>query len=162
MNDAVNGISEVIGVFLQEAFGEDRIMTFNADVRACKGMLLRTGTGKVNRSITEQLLVLGAMRSYGVVVQRVPRAESAEIAADILIHPVGSESPPAAGNPPSRGGEAVMDLGWRRGVIDWGRRGRFAMYMSSPFSGISVHWWLATGPCSNVVHAYSEDSCEIW
>lgn len=43
---------------------------------ACKGMLLRTGAGKVKRLSTDQLWVQGAIQSYAVEVVKVPRGES--------------------------------------------------------------------------------------
>lgn len=62
-------------------------MILCVDARACKGMLVRAGTGKVKHLSTKQLLwVQGGIQGYGVGVQKVPRAG---IASDILSHPVG-------------------------------------------------------------------------
>lgn len=88
LNSAVNIMSEGIGVInaAMEMFGERRTASLRVDASACKGMLLRAGTGKVRHLSTKQLWVQGAIQSYGVEVHKVPRADNA---SDVLTHPVG-------------------------------------------------------------------------
>ena len=55
------------------------------DASACKGMVLRHGSGKVKHLSVKQLWVQEAVRAFDVQVTRVPRAENP---ADILTHNV--------------------------------------------------------------------------
>lgn len=61
-------------------------MTLSVDAGLCKGMLLRTGMGKVQHLSTKQPWVQGAIQSHSVEVQKMPRAENA---FHILTHLVG-------------------------------------------------------------------------
>lgn len=63
---------------------------------ACNGMLLRAGTRGVKRLSTRQLWVQGAIHSYGLEVQKVPRTNTA---SDVLTCQVG---------------ESELKLGFRR------------------------------------------------
>lgn len=56
-----------------ELLGRNRKTILSADASACKGMSLRTGTGKVKHPSTKQCWVQGATPSYGVKVQCVSR-----------------------------------------------------------------------------------------
>ena len=56
----------------------------HVDASACKGMLLRHGTGKVKHLTNKQLWVQGAVQAYGMESLKVPRSENS---ADILTHP---------------------------------------------------------------------------
>lgn len=87
-NIALNSVWEAIGVLnaLRELFCEDRGGVLSVDATACNGMLLRTGTGKVEHLTTKQLWVQRTIQSYGVEVQKLPRASTA---SDILTHAVG-------------------------------------------------------------------------
>lgn len=79
MNSSVEVISEGVGVIIaiRELFGEHRKATLILGASACKGMLLRIGTGKVKHLTTTELWIQGAIQSYGVEVQKVPRAATA-------------------------------------------------------------------------------------
>lgn len=57
-----------------ELFAAGRSSILSVDARACEGVLLRVAAGQAKRLSTKQLLVHGAMRSYGVEMQSVPRA----------------------------------------------------------------------------------------
>ena len=81
-NSAVEGISEAIGLreLLQEILQVTVTIRIHVDASACKGMLLRHGTGKVKHLTTKQLWVQGSVQGYGMEVLKVPRAEdSADI-----------------------------------------------------------------------------------
>lgn len=84
LDSAAKGVSEFIGVrtALRELFSEDRGVILSVDSSACKGMLLRTVTGKVKHLSAKQLGGQGAVQSYGV---EVPRASNA---SDRLTHAV--------------------------------------------------------------------------
>lgn len=58
------------------------------DASACKTMLLRFGSGKVNHLRLTQIWVQGAIQRYGVEVQKVPRVE---FVSDIMTPHGGSE-----------------------------------------------------------------------
>ena len=90
LNSAVKGISEAIGLreLLREILQVTVTIRIHVDASACKGMLLRHGTGKVKRLTTKQLWVQGAVQAYGMEVLNVPRAENS---ADILTHPTTGE-----------------------------------------------------------------------
>lgn len=66
----VNLTAEGIGVIngMKKLFVEDGITNLSAVASACKGMLLRTGAGKVKDLSTKQRWVRGAMQSCGVDV----------------------------------------------------------------------------------------------
>lgn len=66
--------------------GEDRTTILCVHASVCKGMVLRTGLGKVKHLSTKQLWVQGAVQSYAMEGRKVPRAENA---SDISARPVG-------------------------------------------------------------------------
>ena len=76
LNSAVKGISEAIGLreLLREILQVTVTIRIHVDASACKGMLLRHGTGKVKHLTTKQLWVQGAVQAYGMEVLKVPRA----------------------------------------------------------------------------------------
>ena len=78
LNSAVKGISEAIGLreLLREILQVIVTIRIHLDASACKGMLLRHGTGKVKHLTTKQLWVQGAVQAYGMEVLKVPRAEN--------------------------------------------------------------------------------------
>lgn len=51
---------------LKEFLSEDRGTILDVDANVCKGMLLRTGMGKVKHLSTKQPWVQGAIQSCGV------------------------------------------------------------------------------------------------
>ena len=90
LNSAVKGISEAIGLreLLREILQVTVTIRIHVDASACKGMLLRHGTGKVKHLTTKQLWVQGAFQAHGMEVLKVPRAENS---ADILTQPTTGE-----------------------------------------------------------------------
>ena len=117
LNAAVKGLSETIGLLnlISETWGATPTARLCVDASACKGMVLRHGSGKVKHLSVKQLWVQEAVRAYGVQVSRVSRAENP---ADLLTHSV---SHPTAEKQLQRinadrgrqGGEAVLVLGAR-------------------------------------------------
>ena len=85
MNAAVKALSEMIGlhVLLSELSEARAILTLHTDSSACKGMLLRQGSGRVKHLAVKQLWSQGAVQSYGVDVVKIPREVNA---ADVLTH----------------------------------------------------------------------------
>ena len=90
MNASVKGVSEAIGLreLLQEILGMKVGIRVSADASACRGMLLRQGSGKVKHLTTKQLWVQGAVQSYGIEVCKIPREKNY---ADALTHPSTAE-----------------------------------------------------------------------
>lgn len=87
LNAAVKGVSEGVGVYelMNEILNMKMNMELFLDASACRGMVLRQGTGKVKHLTTKQLWVQGAVQSYGLIVSKVDRADNA---ADALTHPL--------------------------------------------------------------------------
>ena len=87
MNASVKAISEGIGVteLLKEIGIKDVRMTVYTDSSACKGMILRRGSGKVKHLTTKQLWVQGAVRAHEIDIQEIPREANI---ADMLTHAV--------------------------------------------------------------------------
>ena len=85
LNASVKGLSEMMGVchLYQEFFGCEPACRLFTDASACKGMLLRQGSGKIKHLSTKQLWAQGAIQSYGISVEKIPRALNA---ADALTH----------------------------------------------------------------------------
>ena len=75
MNASVKAISEGIGVteLLKEIGIKDVRMTVYTDSSACKGTILRRGSGKVKHLTTKQLWVQGAVRAHEIDIQKIPR-----------------------------------------------------------------------------------------
>lgn len=68
LNSAVKVCLRALGVYnaaSQRTLHRDRSMIPCVDANACKGILLRTGTGRVNHASTKQLWVQGAYRATG-------------------------------------------------------------------------------------------------
>ena len=60
-------------------------MTVYTDSSACKGMILRRGSGKVKHLTTKQLWVQGAVRAHEIDIRKIPREANI---ADMLTHAV--------------------------------------------------------------------------
>ena len=60
-------------------------VSLHVDANACKGMLLRHGSGRVKHLATKQIWAQGAIEAYSVAVCKIPRCQ---YAADILTHSV--------------------------------------------------------------------------
>ena len=91
LNSAVKGVSEAIGLqgLIKEMLDVHLAVRINVDASACRGMLLRQGSGKVKHLTTKQLWVQGAIQSFGLEVRKVRRDENS---ADILTHPSSSDA----------------------------------------------------------------------
>ena len=85
LNACVKGLSELIGIYnlINETLGFSPVLALCTDASACKGMLLRHGTGKVKHLSVKQLWSQEVVSCYGVQVQRVTRAANP---ADLLTH----------------------------------------------------------------------------
>lgn len=85
LNSCVKGLVEGVGLFnlYNELFEERLPFRISVDASACKGMLLRTGAGKIKHISTKQLWAQGAIASFGIEVQKIPRSINA---ADLLTH----------------------------------------------------------------------------
>ena len=91
LNSAVKGVSEAIGLkeLIQEVFDINLAVRIDVDASACRGILLRQGSGKVKHLSTKQLWVQGAIQSFGLEVRKVPRVSNS---ADILTHPLSGDA----------------------------------------------------------------------
>ena len=76
------------------------------DASACRGMLLRSGVGRIKHLTTKQLWAQGAVASYGVVIEKIPRAVNN---ADAFTHSVwaGVDGPPG-----TIGFQVYLAAGW--------------------------------------------------
>ena len=89
LNASVKALSETIGLklIMEETVSPLCVVpvSLHVDASACKGMLLRHGSGRVKHLATKQLWAQGAIEAYAVVVCKVPRCHNA---ADLLTHVV--------------------------------------------------------------------------
>lgn len=85
LNSSVKAISETVGTMnlWEELFRHHLKAKLHVDSSACKGMLLRSGTGRVKHLSTKQLWVQGAIETEAIEVKKVPRRENC---ADMLTH----------------------------------------------------------------------------
>ena len=85
LNSSVKALSETLGVsnLWHELFGRELETSLHVDSSACKGMLLRAGTGRVKHLSTKQLWVQGAIEAFAVQVIKIPREANC---ADMLTH----------------------------------------------------------------------------
>ena len=87
LNATVKGLSELIG--LCHLIEETQKVTVNlilcTDASACKGMLLRHGTGKVKHLSVKQLWAQECVRAYDVSIQKISRDQNP---SDVLTHSV--------------------------------------------------------------------------
>ena len=91
LNSSVKAISECLGIIhlWDELFHERLNTNVHVDSSACKGMLLRSGAGKVKHLSTKQLWLQAAAELYGINVFKIPRAGNC---ADLLAHSLPSHS----------------------------------------------------------------------
>ena len=73
----------------EEMFHEGLEASVHVDSSACKGMLLRSGAGKVKHLSTKQLWVQASAEMYGITVLKVPRTGNC---ADLLTHSLPTHS----------------------------------------------------------------------
>ena len=87
LNATVKGLSEIIGLhhLIEETQGVTVKLILCTDASACKGMLLRHGTGKVEHLSVKRLWAQECVRAYDVTIQRVPREQNP---SDVLTHSV--------------------------------------------------------------------------
>ena len=87
LNSVVKGLVEAVGLknLYSELFDEDYGIALHVDASACRGMVLRTGVGKIKHLSTKQLWAQAAVSSYGVKVIKIPRAING---SDVLTHVV--------------------------------------------------------------------------
>ena len=108
LNATVKGLSEIVGLhnLIEETQKVSVNLVLCTDASACKGMLLRHGTGKVKHLSVKQLWAQECVRAYDVQIQRVPREQNP---SDVLTHSV---SHPIM--------ETQMErLNVRRGPVQW-------------------------------------------
>ena len=87
LNATVKGLSELIGLFhlIQETQQVSVRLVLCTDASACKGMLLRHGSGKVKHLSVKQLWAQECVKAFEIVVLKVPREENP---SDVLTHSV--------------------------------------------------------------------------
>ena len=89
LNSTVKGLSELVGLYnlVCEVLQTTPKLSLSTDASACRGMLLRHGSGRVKHLSVKQLWAQEAVRYFGVEVYRVPRAANL---SDLLTHSVSS------------------------------------------------------------------------
>ena len=87
LNATVKGLGEMVGYYnlIEEIFLDSPTVSICVDASACKGMLLRHGTGKVKHLSVKQLWSQEVVNHFGVQVCKVARNENP---ADMLTHSV--------------------------------------------------------------------------
>ena len=85
LNSSVKAVSECLCVMnlWEELFNQTLPAALHVDSSACKGMILRAGTGKVKHLSTKQLWIQAATESHGINVCKIPRAGNC---ADLMTH----------------------------------------------------------------------------
>ena len=83
----MKGLSEMVGYYnlIKEIMLDSPTVSICVDASACKGMLLRHGTGKVKHLSVKQLWSQEVVHHFGVQVCKVARNENP---ADMLTHSV--------------------------------------------------------------------------
>ena len=119
LNATVKGLSELIGVFnlIRETQKVEPNISLYTDASACKGMLLRHGSGKVKHLSVKQLWSQEVVKFYNIQVYRVERAQNP---ADLLTHSVSfpvAEKQLKMLNVRRGGGEETPGLGSGRGLM---------------------------------------------
>ena len=89
-NGVVKGLIEGVSIFnlFEELWQRPPEFILHTDASACKGMLLRTGVGKLKHLSTKQLWAQGAVAAFQVQVAKVPRSINS---ADAFTHPLGQQ-----------------------------------------------------------------------
>ena len=67
---------------------EAKIIAYT-DASACRGMLLRSGVGRIKQLTTKQLWAQGVVASYGVVIEKILREVNS---ADAFTHSLSGHS----------------------------------------------------------------------
>ena len=91
LNATVKGLSEIVGLhhLIEETQGVTVTLNLCTDASACKGMLLRHGTGKVKHLSVKQLWAQECVKSFNIEILRVPREDNpADILTHCVSHPV--------------------------------------------------------------------------
>ena len=87
LNGAVKAMSEGLGALhlIGELVGEECRMALCTDASACKGIVLRQGSGRIKHLDVKSLWIQGAVESHGVAVQKIAREANP---ADMMTHAV--------------------------------------------------------------------------
>ena len=90
LNATVKGLSELIGLYhlIEETQKVSVNLVLCTDASACKGMLLRHGTGKVKHLSVKQLWAQECVRTFNIEICRVPREKNP---SDVLTHSVSHQ-----------------------------------------------------------------------
>jgi len=89
LNAAVKGVSEIIGFKnVCDELGWPLKIEIGTDATVCKSILLRQGCGKIKHLSTRQLWIQGAIETYGMKIQKIPRTINN---ADLMTHPCTTE-----------------------------------------------------------------------
>ena len=85
-NAVVTGLVEGVHIsnLIQELWGQAVPIRVSTDASACKGMLLRSGVGRLKHLSTKQLWAQGAIAAYGVEVLKISRKTNS---ADMMTPP---------------------------------------------------------------------------
>ena len=80
LNGSVKAVGEGLSVMhlWEELFNQKLPATMYVDSSACKGMVLRAGTGKVKHLSTKQLWIQAATQTHGIDVCKIPRADTVQ------------------------------------------------------------------------------------
>ena len=90
MNATVKGLSEMVAMYnlLEETMRVCVRLVLCTDASACKGMLLRHGSGKVKHLAVKQLWAQECVKLYCVEVRKVPReGNPSDALTHSVIHP---------------------------------------------------------------------------
>ena len=89
-NAVIKALQEGIAIanLFEEMLEARPAIVLYTDASACKGMLLRSGVGRLKHLSTKQVWAQGAVAAYQVSVRKIPRAINT---ADILTHPSGAQ-----------------------------------------------------------------------
>ena len=74
---------------MQEIWDMETKIIAHTSALACRGMLLGSGVGLIKHLTTKQLWTQGAVATYGVVIEKIPRAVNS---ADAFTHPLSGQA----------------------------------------------------------------------
>ena len=91
LNSSVKALTESLGVMhlWEEMSGHKLPVAVHVDSSACKGMLLRAGSGKVKHLSTKQLWTQAAIEAHEIIIRKIPRDDNC---ADMLTHTLSSRN----------------------------------------------------------------------
>ena len=90
-NGMIKCLVESVSIWnlMQEIWDMEAKIIAYTDASACRGMLLRSGVGRIKHLTTKQLWAQGAVASYGVVIEKIPRAVNS---ADAFTHSLSGQA----------------------------------------------------------------------